>query len=489
MTVATYLSRLLRNHRLPSASIYAAKQAHAQLLINGLLSHATLQTDLLLLYSKCSLPLHVRQVFDQMLHPNMHSWNILFASYLRNSLYDDALTTFSHFLKQGLLPDHFTLPQLFKACAGLSLINLGRSLQGWVICLGFEDYLVVGNSVLDFYMKCGNSFDAWRIFRSMSCKDTAVWNSMISGLGRAGLFMDALICFRNMLEEGVNTDCMTMPAILSACGHDGQLMQGKEIHGQIIKCWKYQDDIAIGNSLIDMYSKCGCLNHSEKVFANMSELNIVSWTTMMSCYGSHGKGHGSLKIFKNMKDVGFKPNCVTLTALLASCSHAGLINEGRNVFHSIICKYRFEHRVEHFTCMVDLLGRCGHIEEAFQLIKDKVSMASAWGALLAGCMMHKNIEIGKIAAHHLFELEPKNSSNYIALCTIYKSLSMQKEYSETRAKMRELRLAKSPGCSWINIAGEIHKFYQGDVSHPLADMIYEVIDGMTATLMMPRNDD
>uniref|UniRef100_A0A7N0TS18 Pentatricopeptide repeat-containing protein n=1 Tax=Kalanchoe fedtschenkoi TaxID=63787 RepID=A0A7N0TS18_KALFE len=337
-------------------------------------------------------------------------------------------------------------------------------------------------------MKCGIPSNAWRVFSSMPCKDTAVWNSMISGLGRAGLFIDALSCFRNMLEEGVKVDYMTMPSILKACGHDGHLMKGKELHGQIIKCSKYQDDMAIGNSMIDMYSKCGCFRYSEKVFENMRDLNIVSWTTMMSCYGSHGKGHESLKIYKNMGDAGFKPNCITLTALLSSCSHAGLINEGRAVFYSFIHKYGFEPRVEHFACMVDLLGRCGHIEEAFQLIKDEVSiaMASAWGALLASCVMHKNIEIGRIAACHLFKLEPKNTSNYIALCTIYKSLGMRNEFSETRSKIRELSLVKSPGYSWINIAGEIHKFYQGDLSHPFADIIYEVLDGMTATLTMPR---
>lgn len=480
---AVHLSHLLRYH-LRSASINPPKQAHTQILINGLLSHTTLQTDLLLAYSKCSPPNFVRQVFDKMSHRNMHSWNILFASYVRNSMYDAALTMLWDFLEHGFLPDHFTFPQLFKACGGLSDINLGKSLHGRVVCFGFEDYLVVGNSILDFYMKCDVPCDAWRVFTYMSYKDTTIWNSMISGLSKADHFTDALLTFKNMLNEGVPMDCMTMPSILTVCGRDGHLLKGKEIHGYLLKYWKYHQDIAIGNSLIDMYSKCGSLQYSEIVFKNMSELNVVTWTTMISCYGSHGKGHQSLTIFKNMEDAGIKPNCATLTSLLASCSHTGLMNEGKNIFHSIIRKYGFEPLEVHFTCMVDLLSRCGHIEEAFELIKDKVSvkMASAWGALLAGCILHKNIEIGKIAAFYLFEMEPRNCSNYIALCIIYKANGMQFEYLETRAKMRELGLVKLPGCSWINIGGEIHKFYQADTSHPLADMIYEMIDAMNTTI-------
>ncbi|KAA8547012.1 hypothetical protein F0562_003441 [Nyssa sinensis] len=478
-TTVTTLSSILRNC-VPLSAISQAKQTHAQIIIHGLLHHVTLQTDLLLVYSKSGLLEDARRVFDKMLERNMHSWNILIASYVSNSLFFDALNLFNGFLKMGLRPDHYTLPPVFKACAGIGDISLGLMLHGSVIRLGFEEYVVVGSSVLDFYLKCFKLIDAKSVFITMSWKDSVVWNSMISGFGRAGFYLDALNCFRDMLGEGMEMDSMTVPSILNACGGEGDLMKGKEVHGQVVRSSLFDGDVAIGNSLIDMYAKCGCLRDSEKVFQNMSELNLVTWTTMISCYGLHGSGGKSLILFKEMTGHGLVPNSVTLTAILASCSHSGLIEQGQRIFNSIGLHYGFEPTVEHYACMVDLLGRIGYLKEALGFVSNMklVPTASVWGALLAGCIMHKNVEIGEIAAHHLFELEPKNSSNYIALCSIYEPLGMKNGLCGVRAKMRELGLVKTPGCSWITISGKVHKFYQGDLSHPLTQMIFETLDGM-----------
>ncbi|KAK9991281.1 hypothetical protein SO802_026266 [Lithocarpus litseifolius] len=483
---AFYLSSLLRNC-VPLSAISQAKQTHAQILVLGFLSNVTLQTDLLLFYSKCGVLQDARQVFDKMSERNMYSWNIMLASYAQNSLFLDAMNVFHDFLKMGIRPDHYTMPPVFKSCVGIGDAFLGKMLHGWVVRLGFEEYVVVGSSVLDFYVKFGNLVDAKRVFSNMLFRDSAVWNSMISGFGRAGFYVDALNCFRSMLSEGVNMDSMTIPSILNACGREGDLMKGKEIHGQVVKSLIFDGDVAIGNSLIDMYAKCGCLHDSEKVFRNMRELNLVTWTTLISCYGVHGKGEDSLALFKKMKDCGFKPNCVTLTAVLASCSHSGLIDQGRKIFDSISFEYGLKPSVEHYACMVDLLGRFGHLEEALGLVKNmkSVATASVWGALLAGCVMHKNVEIGEVAALQLFELEPRNSSNYIALCSIYDSLSIRDGVSIIRAKMRNMGLVKTPGYSWMTIAGKILKFYQGDCSHPQTKMTHEMLDQIIKAPTLP----
>lgn len=430
-------------------------------------------------------------MFDKMPERNMHSWNIMIGSYVQSFHYHDALTVFDGFLKMGLRPDHYTLPPAFKACAGMGDFSLGLSLHSWVIRLGFEDYLVVGSSVLDFYLKCEQLNDAQRVFVKMSRKDTIAWNSMISGFGRAGFHVEALTCFRDMLEEGVKMDCMTIPSILNACGKEGDVMKGKQIHGQVVKNVMFGDDIAIGNSLIDMYSKCGCLCTSDTVFWNMRERNLVTWTTIISCYGVHGRGEEALVLFKKMRDRGFEPNCVTLTAILASCSHSGLIDQGRRIFDSIGSVYGIEPSIEHFACVVDLLGRFGCLKEALELIKSMklVPTASVWGALLSGCLMHKNVEIGEIAAKHLFELEPRNCSNYIALCSIYDFLGIWTGVSRIRSIMRKLGLVKNPGCSWITNRGEVHKFYQGDTFHPLCGIIYETLDGIFRTLILTKDFD
>lgn len=485
---AVYLSSLLRNC-ISLSSISPAKQAHAQILVHGFLSNVTLQTDLLLAYSKCGFLKDGRQVFEKMTLRNMLSWNILIASYVENSLYHEALSVFYSFLKMGFRPDHYTLPPVFRACIGIGDSYLGKTLHGWAIGLGFEDYVVVGSSVLEFYLKCGNLVDARNFFDYMPYRDIIVWNSIISGLGRAGLYVNALNYFGKMLIEGSKMNTRTIPSILNACGGLGDLMKGKEVYGKVLRTLDLDRDVAVENSLIDMYAKCGGLHYSENIFVNMQELNLVTWTTMISCYGLHGKGEKSLVLYNKMIDCGFKPNSVTVTALLASCSHSGLIGQGRRIFYSIFLEYGIECNVEHYACMVDLLARFGYVEEAFELIKNMkvTSIASVWGALLAGCMMQKNVEIGEIAAYQLFELEPRNSSNYVALCSIYDSQGNWEGVSRIRVRMRELGLVKTPGCSWITIAGRVHKFYQRDLSHPLNQMIIESIDRLTKQLVLPED--
>ncbi|XP_044470123.1 pentatricopeptide repeat-containing protein At5g04780, mitochondrial-like isoform X2 [Mangifera indica] len=481
-----YFSSLLRS----CASVLAispAKQTHTQILVHGFLPNVIHQTYLLLAYSKCAFLREARYVFDIMAERNMHSWNILIASYVSNSMYCDALCIFDVFLEMGFRPDHYTLPPVIRACGGIGDVFMGKVFHGWVIRLGFEAYVVVGSSVLDFYVRIEDFVDAKRVFSGMLWKDSVVWNAMISGSEKAGLHREALKYFRNMNEGGVRMDSMVIPSVLQACGGDGDLIKGKEIHGQVVKSILFEGDIAVWNSLIDMYAKCGCLQDAEKVFKNMHQSNLVTWTTMISCYGIHGKGEDSLFLFKKMKDCGFEPNCVTFTAVLSSCSHSGLIDQGRRIFNSISCDYGFQPSVEHYACMVDLLSRFGYLEEALALVKN-VNLevaASVWGALLAGCMMHKNVEIGEIASRHLFDLEPRNPSNHVALCSIYDSLGMLDGVSRTRMMMRKLGLTKSPGCSWITIMGKTHVFYQGDQSHPLTQMMYKILAEIIKEPMLP----
>lgn len=323
-------------------------------------------------------------------------------------------------------------------------------------------------------------------FSIMLCRDSVTWNLMISGFVRAGLYSDAVHCFREMLQQqnGMKLDYMTLPSILSACGKEGDLLKVKEAHGFVVRNFGFDFDAPIGNALIDNYGKCGCLKVSEKVFSTMRCVNLVTWTTMISCYGMHGKGEESVFLFEKMLSEGFRPNAVTLTAILASCSHSGLVDQGKKIFSSMNSDYGFQPTAEHYACMVDLFGRCGYLEEALRLLermKASSVTGSMWGALLAGCVMHKNVEIGEVAARHLFRLEPNNTSNYVALCGIYQSRGMVHGLSTVTAKMRELGLMKTPGCSWINIAGRAHKFYQGDLSHPLAHMICKIIHEVSNT--------
>ncbi|KAI5411111.1 pentatricopeptide repeat-containing protein At3g24000, mitochondrial [Lathyrus oleraceus] len=472
-----FLSSLLRT----CTSHSTTSQCHAQTLLQSLLPNVILETDLLLSYTKLGLVNHARKLFDRMPQRNMHSWNILIASYTHSSMYFDALTVFEAFKRSGSLPDRYTLPPLFKIAIGI-----GDSWFGWmchclVIKLGYGEVVVVTNSVLEFYVKCGTMSQALSVFNNHNApRDSVTWNLMISGFGRAGMYSDAVHCFREMLkhQDGIELDYMTLPSILSASGKEGDLLKVKEVHGFTVRNFGFDAHVPIGNALIDNYGKCGSLKDSENIFKTVCCANLVTWTTMISCYGMHGKGEESVFLFEEMINEGFRPNAVTLTAILASCSHSGLLDQGKKIFDSMISDYGFEPTAEHYACMVDLFSRCGYLEEALRLLERMKSSSltgSMWGALLAGCAMHKNIEIGEIAAHHLFQLEPNNTSNYVALCGIYQSRGMAHDVSTVKAKMKGLGLVKTPGCSWINIAGREHKFYQGDLSHPFSYMIFQIL--------------
>lgn len=480
------MSALLRNC-IPLSSINPGKQTHAQILALGFLPHVTLQTDLLLMYSKCNHLDDARRIFDEMPERNMHSWNILISSYCQSSLFNESISVFNGFLNAGLRPDHFTFPSLFKACAGMRDLYLGKKFHNWVIRLGFEEYVIVKSSILDLYAKCGCLDGAHRLFETMPRRDVVVWNAMILGLGRAGFSLEALGAFKKMQFDGVNMDSRTIPSVLNACGREGDLMKGKEVHGQVVKNLAFSCDAVIGNSLMDMYAKCGRLDDLSRVFANMRGRNLVSWTTLISCYGVHGKGKESLILFEEMIAKGIKPNCVTFTAILASCSHSGLVDEGHRIFESMRLEYGVEPSVEHYACMVDLLGRIGRLQEALELIKgmQQEPSASIWGALLGACQTHKNVDLGEIAAFKLFELETANSSNYIALCSIYDAVGKWDGVSKMRKRMRELGLVKTPGCSWINMKGRVHRFYQGDISHPMKDKIYEILN-LLSKMVVPE---
>ncbi|XP_039122625.1 pentatricopeptide repeat-containing protein At5g04780, mitochondrial-like [Dioscorea cayenensis subsp. rotundata] len=470
------LSCLLRAFKLPSLLRHGGA-IHAKVVVHGFLPDATLETDLLLMYSRCASSdlCHARQVFDQMRQRTMHAWNILFSSYAQSSLYHLVLGLLRPFLDSGFRPDHFTVPALCKACGGgggVGLREIGMGLHCWAIKIGVLDVVFVSSSVLDMYAKFGRLDDACKVFELMPERDVVAWNAMITGFVRAGQFVESLDLFRRLQLERMGMDWRVIPSVLNACGSTGELIRGKEVHGRVIRCLMFDSDVVIGNALIDMYGKCGCLNDSQRVFACMGLKNEVTWSSMIACLGVHGKGEESLKLYEEMIKEGFKPNSITFTSVLSSCSHSRLLVDGRRVFESIR-----EPSVEHFACMVDLFGRSGDIKQASRLI-DKMPMkpsASVWGALLAGCVLHKNVVIGEIAAHKLSELEPSNSSNYVALCGIYDAVGMSDNVSKIRARMRELGISKTPGCSWIIINGKSHTFYQGNISHPFAKRVCEVL--------------
>ncbi|XP_037429662.1 pentatricopeptide repeat-containing protein At3g12770-like [Triticum dicoccoides] len=469
------LSNLVRRCAAAKALIAGAK-LHAQALVGGHLPQATLETDLVLLYCRCAALPSARKVFDAMPSPSMHAYNILLAA----SPPLLALELLSGLLDAGFRPDCYAVPAALRACAELQDPLLGAALHGFTVQLGFLSNVVVSSALLDMYAKAGLLVNAVRVFDEMPERDPVVWNCMVTAYARAGMTAETLELFRRAQVEAVNMarDLRAVPSVLNVCGKEGEMMKGREIHGRMVRSLVFDLDIPIGNALIDMYAKCGRVDASQAVFAGMQERNVVSWSTLISCYGVHGKGKEALHVYEEMLSQRVKPNCITFTSVLSSCSHSGLVTDGRMIFESMRKVHGVEPTSEHYACMVDLLGRAGAIEEAIGLIK-KMPMepcATAWGALLSACATHNNVDVGEIAAYRLFELEKGNVSNYITLCGIYGAVGQSDGVAGLRLRMRELGMVKTPGCSWVDVKGRAHAFYQGSVPSYLRRKMFWILD-------------
>jgi pentatricopeptide repeat protein len=280
-----------------------------------------------------------------------------------------------------------------------------------------------------------------------------------------GMADEAISLFHSMKESGVNPNKVTLTAVLSACAGIGALDLGKQIDEYATQRG-FQHDIFIATALIDMYAKCGSLESAQRVFNDMPRKNDASWNAMISALASHGKAKESLSLFQRMSDEGggARPNDITFVALLSACVHAGLVNEGHRLFDMMSTLFGLVPKIEHYSCMVDLLARAGHLYEAWDLIEkmpekpDKITL----GALHGACRRKKNVDIAERVMHMLLELDPSNSGNYIISSKIYANLNMWDDSARMRALMREKGVTKTPGCSWIEVDNELREFRASD---------------------------
>ncbi|XP_077220250.1 pentatricopeptide repeat-containing protein At3g12770-like isoform X2 [Tasmannia lanceolata] len=408
----------------------------------------------------------------------------IYVGYVKNGELREALSVFDLMGKVRVRPDYVTFLSVLPACADLAALKQGKEIHGYVIRNSTEFDGSVINALIDVY--CSSSYIAGgrQLFEEIVVKDIISWNSMISGYTRRGDVAESLGLFSRMkLEESVVPDRVTMMTVLGACGQIAALQFGMCAHAYIARNG-FARDIMVGTSLVDMYTKCGSLGCSRQVFDEMSERNLVSWSVMIAGYGLHGRGREAVASFKEMKGEGILPDEVTFTSVLSACSHAGLLDEGREIFLQMRTEYTLSPKVEHYSCMVDLLGRAGLIDEAYELLRNMEvePNADVWAALLSACRVHHNVKLSEIAAQNAFVLRPEGIGLYISLSNIY---AMEKRWDDVemvRAIVRRKGLKKEPGCSFIEFNKSIHRFLVGDKSHCQTEDIYAKLEELSVQL-------
>ncbi|CAN0911801.1 Pentatricopeptide repeat-containing protein At3g57430, chloroplastic [Linum grandiflorum] len=414
-------------------------------------------------------------------------------------------------------PNSFIFPAVLKAVASLQDLRLGKQIHAHAVKFGHGGVSVVSiaNSLVNLYGKCGEVADArkafdeiterdavsWnalvdmycncgqvesgrRVFDRMLDRRIGVWNAMITGYAQSENDEQALMLFLDMEKDaGLRPNATTMSSVVPACVRSEAFSAKESIHGFVAKMGLENNRyVAVGSALIDMYAKCGCLDLARRVFNEMPRKNVVTWNVIMMAYGMHGKGEEALQLFQAMvseaKVGGVKPTEITFISVIAACSHSGMVDEGLGIFLSMKDNHGIEATADHYACTVDLLGRAGRVEQAYNLVKSMPSgfdKIGAWSSLLGACRLHHKVEIGEIAGESLILLQPDIDSHYVLLSNVYATAGLWDKAISVRRRMGNLGLKKVPGWSWIEHGDEVHRFLAGDNSHPQSEQIHSFL--------------
>ncbi|KAK9113186.1 hypothetical protein Scep_020705 [Stephania cephalantha] len=438
----------------------------------------------------------VRKVFDEMPERDLVSWNTVIAGNAGNGMYREALEMVREMGGAGLKPDSFTLSSVLPIFAEYVDVSRGMEIHGYAIRHGFDSDLFIGSSLIDMYAKCTMVEKSRQIFDFLPQRDAISWNSMIAGCVQNGLFDEGLRLFRRMLENSIKPRHVTFSSIMPACAHLTTMHLGKQLHGYILRCG-FDDNEFISSSLLDMYAKCGRIHIARRIFEKMESPDIVSWTAMIMGCALHGHAHDALFLFQQMKVNNVRPNYVAFVAVLTACSHAGLVDQARKLFDSMVGDYGISPGLEHYAAVADLLGRAGRLEEAYEFIssmpREQERTGSVWSTLLAACRVHKNAELAEKVAENIFKIDPENMGAYVLMSNVYSAAGRWKDAARLRIAMKGRGIRKKPACSWIEIKNKVHAFMAGDESHPkyyeIKEALGVLLERMEREGYVPNTDD
>ncbi|KAJ8636138.1 hypothetical protein MRB53_010405 [Persea americana] len=477
------LASVLRGCTAITEGSFLGKQVHVHALKTGLLADVFVYTSLIDVYAKNQNVQDAESLFSDMNGYDLASCNAMIAGYVTNGENIKALSLFSSINKRGDRLNQFMLATAIKACSCLVGLEQGKQLHAHSVKLGFDSDLCISSGILDLYLKCGDTRDAYVVFGDISEPDEVAWTSMISGCVENGDDEYALLLYHQMRLLGVLPDEFTFATLIKACSCLAALEHGKQIHANAIK-FDLVSDTFVGTSIIDMYAKCGCVEESYQLFKRIGVRSIASWNAMVMGFAQHGNAEEALHIFQMMRHLGVQPDGITFIGVLSACSHSGLVSEAYMYFGLMYKDYGIKPEIEHYSCLVDVLSRAGLVDEAEKLIDSMPFEASAsmCRALLGACRIKGNVEIGKQVATRLLHLEPLDSSAYVLLSNIYAAANRWDDVADARKMMKTRKVKKDPGFSWIEIKNKVHLFVVDDRLHPEADAIYHKLDDLMSEM-------
>ncbi|XP_071697353.1 pentatricopeptide repeat-containing protein At3g14730 [Rutidosis leptorrhynchoides] len=434
-------------------------------------------------YLKFGLMVDAQKVFDEMSDSDVVLWNAMINGYAQIGELGNALECLQRLRAEGHVPSRFTVTGILSVLTSKGDAYNGKAVHGLVMKMGYFSGTAVCNALIDMYGKCKSFDEALKIFDVMAIKDIYSWNSIISVHQQSGDHDEALKLFERMLRDGVFCpDLVTVTTVLPVCSHLAALRHGKQIHGYIITkgLGKDNDDTKINNAVMDMYGKCGSMREAQLVFDLMSIKDSASWNIIIMNYAMHGLGNKALDVFNKMCEANMVPDEVTFVGVLSACSHTGLVKQGQEFLSQMKSKYNVEPTVEHYTCVIDMLGRAGLLDQAYGLLSEMPieSNSVVWRAFLAACRMHGDAKLAEVAAGKVIDLEPEHCGSYVLMSNVYGTMGRFEKVSDVRHNMRQQDVKKTPGCSWIEFGDGVHVFGTGDRIHPDVGLIYRKLGSL-----------
>ncbi|XP_059287733.1 pentatricopeptide repeat-containing protein At5g66520-like [Lycium ferocissimum] len=465
------------------------------------------------------------QVFDKLPKPDTFIYNTVIRGFLKSQMLRDTLLFYGYMLECKVMPNNFTFPPLIRACCVDNAVEQGKQIHGHVMKFGFGFDRFSMNNLIHMYVNFGCLEEAKKVFDNMYERDDVSWTTLISGYAQLGYLEEALrvfdsitekkssVCwnamisayvqsnrfhqafalFERMMSEDVVVDRFIASSMLSACTRVGALKQGEWIVEHVKKSG-IDLDSKLATTIIDMYCKCGCLDKAIQFFKRLPRKGISSWNCMIGGLAMHGKGEAAIEVLKEMESKRVAPDYITFVNLLSACAHSGLVEEGKHYFRYMKEAYGIEPGMEHYGCLVDLLGRAGLLEEARRVVNEMPMSPNVGvlGALLGACRIHKNIELGEVIGKEVIELEPHNSGRYVLLANLYAYAGRWEDVANIRKLMNDRGVKKVPGFSMVELEGVVSEFIAGGRTHPQAKEIYakvnEMLDSIKSAGYVPDSD-
>ncbi|KAJ0432448.1 putative tetratricopeptide-like helical domain superfamily [Helianthus annuus] len=422
---------------------------HGIVVKRGFDTNHVIASSLIDMYGRIYVSYDARKLFDELLEPDPICWTSVISAFTKNDLFEEALVIFGSMLrKHQMSPDGFTFGTVLNACGNLGRLNQGKEVHSKVITSGIHDNVVVDSSLVDMYGKCGSMYESQTVFDRMTSPNSVSRCALLAGYCQKGDFNTVVELFRAMNE----VDLYSFGTIIRACAGLTAARHGKEIHCQYLRKHGCQC-IVIESALVDLYSKCGCVDFAYRVFKRMQTRNLITWNSIVSGFAQNGQGADAIHMFNDMINEGVKPDSISFIGVLFACSHAGLVDEGREYFTLMKNKYGIEAKIEHYSCMVDLLGRAGRLEEAECLIMESSFKddRSLWATLLGACTTSTNFVAAERVGKKMMDLDPGYHLSYVLLANVYRAIGRWNESVKIIGLMKDRGIHKTLGKSWIDI--------------------------------------